>query len=167
MDYMVLHILNPGNEIADDPCIVRYYDSQGIFYSSNRAGGMNRGSDPSNALDEQPGIAGIAALQDDLNAPEHGAGRPSVHNFSTIHLRFDSQMSFNPGDRIYCNLRHGLSSFVRFLKSGYSCFFPSFGLSALPIPCAARPAAVATARPAPILSAVVSTPNPGTVGNLL
>ena len=74
MDHVILNILDPRNQVADDPGVIRNGDPQGVFDSSHGAGGMNRCSDPSYTREEGPNLSGVAVFDDEFKAPPHGAG---------------------------------------------------------------------------------------------
>ena len=44
---------------------------------------MHRGADAADPLGECPGVAGIAALEDQLDPPKHSRGRPSILHLAT------------------------------------------------------------------------------------
>jgi hypothetical protein len=62
---------------------------------------MHNGANSTDALRPNPGFARVAPLQDQLNPAKHGSGAPGVGDLSAIHLSFNSEMAFNPGDRVY------------------------------------------------------------------
>ena len=53
------------------------------------------------ALGESPGVARVAAAQDDFDAAHHGAGTGSTGNAAIgIGFRLDAQMPFDTGNRV-------------------------------------------------------------------
>ena len=54
---------------------------------------------------------GIAALQNHLDAAEHGAGTPGVGYLSAIEIGFDAEVAFNAGDGIDNDACHVSSPF--------------------------------------------------------
>ena len=73
MNDVILYVLDPGQQVAQDAGVVRNLNSQGVFDCSHGADGMNRSSDAADALCEQPGSARVTSLQDGFNAPKHCA----------------------------------------------------------------------------------------------
>ena len=106
MDNVILHVLNRFDDVADQAGIRRDFNFQGIFNSSHGAECMYRRSNTTDALGESPGIPGIAPLQDDLDAAEHGAAAPRFGHLSAVNLNFKPQVAFDARDGIYGNLGH-------------------------------------------------------------
>ena len=71
MDDVILDELGPFQQIAQDPGVVRDGDAQSVFNCPHGADGVNGRSNPADPLGEQPGIAGVAALEHQLESPEH------------------------------------------------------------------------------------------------
>jgi hypothetical protein len=66
-------------------------------------------SDPAGTLHEVVRIPGIAALQYQLDTTEHLPGTPGVNDLAAFNLHLDSQVAFDPGNRInYNSLCHKL-----------------------------------------------------------
>ena len=114
MDHVVLDILDAGDQIADDPGVVRDRDAQRVFHCSHGAGGVDRRADAADTLGEEPGVARVAALEDELDAAEHGARAPRLGDFAAVHLRLDPQVSLDPRDRVDGDLGHHRSSSLAF-----------------------------------------------------
>ena len=57
-------------------------------------------SDAARTLDKMMGIAGISALQDHFDPPEHLPGTPCVFDLAPLYFNFDSKMSFDSCNRI-------------------------------------------------------------------
>jgi hypothetical protein len=58
---------------------------------------MDVRSNPAGALHKMLGIARIAALKNDLDAPEHLTGAPGVNDFAAGHFHLDPHVAFNSG----------------------------------------------------------------------
>jgi hypothetical protein len=54
---------------------------------------------------ECPGVARIAISQDDFNPSDHRAGRIRLCDLIAIHLRFDTEVTFDARNRIYYDSR--------------------------------------------------------------
>ncbi len=67
---------------------------------------MYGGANAADALGEQPSIARIAALEDDLDAAPHLPGGPGIRHFAVFHLAIDAQMALNAGDGIDGDTSH-------------------------------------------------------------
>ena len=61
---------------------------------------MDGRSDPADSLGKRGSIPGISTLQDNLNTSPHLARRPGIRHLAAVHFAVDSQMPFDPGDRI-------------------------------------------------------------------
>ncbi len=73
MDQVILLVLGPVQKIPQDACVVRNPYFNCIFNCPHRGQGMGVSSDPAGTLGKVMGIPWIPALQNDFNAPEHGA----------------------------------------------------------------------------------------------
>ncbi len=63
---------------------------------------MHQGAHPADALGEGPGVPGVAALQDDLDAADHGAGAVGAADGPLgVGLRLDPEVALDPGDRVH------------------------------------------------------------------
>src|SRR5512139_36399 len=103
---MILDVLDAFDNVAQDSGVIRDLDPQSIFNCSHGAEGVNRRSDASYTLRDRPGLARVAPLEDQLDAPEHGAGRPGVCHLAALDLDFDPQVPLDSGDGINRNLWH-------------------------------------------------------------
>ena len=56
---VVLNVLDPLHDVADEAGVGRNLDPEGVFDCSHGAEGVNRGSDASYTLGEDPGIARV------------------------------------------------------------------------------------------------------------
>jgi hypothetical protein len=90
--------------------MIRYVIFKRVFDCPHRSDAVHQRAHAADALRKGPGIARVSATQDDLNAANHGAGRPRLGNLIAIHLCFDSQMALDSGYRIYdYSFVHGLT----------------------------------------------------------
>jgi hypothetical protein len=110
MNDVILDVLDPFDEVPDEPGVIGDAEIQGILYSSHGADGVYRRSNASYALGHQPGPPRIASFQNDLQPPEHGAGAPGVSHLPIVHLGLDSQVTFDTGNGIDCDFGGHLSS---------------------------------------------------------
>lgn len=62
------------HQVADILSIQGNFQIQRVLDRPDRGYSMNSRSDPANALGKDPGIPGIAALQDDFYTAPHGPG---------------------------------------------------------------------------------------------
>jgi hypothetical protein len=61
---------------------------------------MNRRAHPAFTLSENPGIAWIATIEDQLDAAELRPGAPGIGDETVLYLDLDEQMPFDTGDRV-------------------------------------------------------------------
>ena len=101
MHHVIVHVLGGDHQVADQLGIWRYLVAQGVFHRADRGNAMHQGADAANTLGESPCIARVASLQDQFDAPDHGAGTPGTGNLPVIAaFRLDAQMAFDAGDWI-------------------------------------------------------------------
>ncbi len=112
VDHVILHHLRAGDQVADDARVLRHIDLQRVFDRADARQSVDHGAHSADALRPDPGFARIAALQDQLDAAEHGAGAPGVGNLSAVHLRFDAKMAFNASDWIDYQACHVMPPFL-------------------------------------------------------
>ncbi len=167
VDHVVLHLLESPDHGADELGVLRHLDPEGVLDGAHRGDGVHRGADAADPLSEDPGVPRVAALEDDLDSPEHGAGRPGVLNPAGIDLGLDPEMAFDSGDRVDDDSSHGGPPQDFFFGSSDAsllsarCLWMDFT-----IPWAVKAAAVPATSPTPIASALTSTPKPSTLGSL-
>ena len=106
VDHVILHHLRACDQIADDPGVLGNVNAEGIFNRTDAGERMHHGADTADTLRPDPGLPGIAALQDNLHAAEHGPGTPRVGDFSAVELRLYPQVAFDASHRIYYQARH-------------------------------------------------------------
>ncbi len=74
VDDVILHHLGEEHDVANDFGVLGDLDAESIFDAAHRGQGVNGGADAADAFAEGPGVARVAALEDDLQAAPHGAG---------------------------------------------------------------------------------------------
>ena len=72
---------------------------------------MDSCADAADPLRERPGIARVAALQNELDAAEHRRRRPRVADGAAVDLRLDPEVPFDARDRIDDDAAHSGSPF--------------------------------------------------------
>jgi hypothetical protein len=92
--------LRSMQQVPENPCIFGDLDANCVFDCPHRGQGMDVRSDPAGSCDEVLRIAWIPPLKDQLDPPKHLPGAPGIDNFSTGHLDFDPEVTFDSGDRI-------------------------------------------------------------------
>ncbi len=101
MHDMVVHVLRRDHQVADDLRVRRHRIVQRVLDRADRGDAMHQRADAADALRKHPGVAWVAAVQDDLDPAHHraragGAGDPAIG----ISFRLDTQMPFDPGHGI-------------------------------------------------------------------
>ena len=71
---------------------------------------MDRGAHAADPLGESPGIARVAAAQDQLDAAKHRRRRPCLFHGAAVDFRLDAKMAFDPRDGIDNDMRHHSAS---------------------------------------------------------
>ena len=89
MDDVIVDAVGGDDHVADVLGVQWHVEIQRVLDRPHRDHSVNRGANPANPLREQPGVAGIAILEDDLNAAPHLPRRPGVDDFAVIHLAID------------------------------------------------------------------------------
>jgi hypothetical protein len=145
---MVLKHLGACDQVSHQISIWGDINPQGILYCSHGADGMDRRSDASYTLCEEPGISGIAIIQDQLQSSEHRTAAPGIAHIPAIDFHFDTKVALDPGHRINRNSSHSSSSLVCSGRStGSVGTFPLLLRNALPRACKPMLAAVKAVTP--------------------
>ena len=100
MHHMIVHELRGDHEIADELRVGGDGIFQGIFDGAHRGEPVDQRTHPADTLRKGPGIAWIAALQNDFDAAHHGAGARRLGDGRAVELRLDPQMPFDARDGI-------------------------------------------------------------------
>ena len=121
---------------------------------------------------EGPGVARVAALEDHLEAADHGAGAVGVDDLAVLDLDLDAEVPFDAGDRVDddavghvtslpCAAGSSATSSLLSISSWISLPLADVGGDGVGGDAAAAATPAATR---PTLSAVVSMPKPGNDG---
>ena len=116
---VVLHKLDPLQEVAHNPRIVRDRDTQRIFDCSHGADSMYGRSDSADALSEHPRISRVPPRHDQLDSTEHHPCAPGIPHLAVLDLRLNAQVPLNAGDRVNgylldrVRVLHGHSSWMK------------------------------------------------------
>jgi hypothetical protein len=109
--HVVVHVLGADHQVADQLRVGGDIDSQRVFYRTYRGDPVHQRADAADALGKGPGVARVAALQDQFDAAHHGAGTPGAGDLPVIgSFRLDAQVPFDAGDRIHHYSCHDLFS---------------------------------------------------------
>ena len=100
MHDVIVHELRPDHQIADQLGIDGNRILECVFDRSYRGDAVHQRAHPADTLRKRPGIARVAAAQDDFNATHHGAGTRRLRNDVAVELRLDAQVTFDA--------RHGI-----------------------------------------------------------
>jgi hypothetical protein len=68
---MVVDAVRRDDHVADILGIERHFERQRVFDRPHRGNGVHGGADPADSLREDPGIAGVAIPEDELDATPH------------------------------------------------------------------------------------------------
>ena len=91
MHDVVVHLQRQLHDIADGIGVFRDLDRQRVFDRAHRGQRVGAGADAADPLGEGPGVARIAAAQDDLDAAPHRAGRDGVaDDIILVDIHFDA-----------------------------------------------------------------------------
>src|SRR5208282_6569066 len=101
MDDVILHHLGEEEHVADDLGVLGDLDAEGILDCTHGSQGVDGGADAADAFAEGPGVTWVAALEDNLEAAPHGAGRHGVADVAgVIEHGLDAEMAFDARYRI-------------------------------------------------------------------
>ena len=99
--HMIVYILLCDHEVAHQVGRLGDLNAQGVFHGADGGEGMHRCAYSARPLCESPCLPGVAALQDDLDSPHHGAGGIGLGDrVAGIQLGLDTQVALDAGDRI-------------------------------------------------------------------
>ena len=71
MHDVVVDAVRRDNHVADILGVERHFEIERILHRAHRGDGVHRRADAADALREDPGIARVAVLEDELDAPPH------------------------------------------------------------------------------------------------
>ena len=92
--------------LRKQPRVRRRHRADGVLDGADRGDGVNRGADAADPLRESPGVARIAAAQNQLDAAKHRRRRPRLLDHAAVDFRLDAKMTFDPRDGIDNDMRH-------------------------------------------------------------
>ena len=99
--HMVLHHLGLGHDFSDQVGVPGDLDAQRILHRAHRGQRMAAGAHATDALDEGPGVARVAPLEDDLQpAPERAGGHRVADHVVAVEVDLAAHMPFDARDRI-------------------------------------------------------------------
>ena len=97
---VVAHEQRAGEHVADQPGVGRDLDAERLLHRADRGGGMDAVAGAADALGEQPRIAGVAAGQDRLHAPEHRGRGPCPGDAAAGDVGIDPQLAADAADGV-------------------------------------------------------------------
>ncbi len=98
---VVVHLQGLGHDLAYEVGVVRNLDVQRVFHCAHASQRVATGADATDTLDESPGIARIAPLENYLQPTPHGAGRNCVANYVVaVEIDLAAHVTLDAGDRI-------------------------------------------------------------------
>ena len=106
---VILHVLGSHHDVADELSGGRNGDAQRALNCTNAGEGMHGGADAANAFGNGPGIARVTALENFLEAANHGAGAESVSDDAVFHDCLNAQVAFNASNGIDDDACHRFS----------------------------------------------------------
>ena len=89
MHHVIVHELRADHQIADQLRIGGDRHFQGVFDRAYRGNAVNQRAHAADALRESPGIAWVAALQNDLDAAHHRAGTRRAGDHRAVEFGLD------------------------------------------------------------------------------
>ena len=90
-----------NDDIANQLRIEWNLDRERVLHRPHGCDRVHGRAHSADALGEGPGIARVAALHDEFQAPDHGPRGVGLGNGIALHLGFNAQMAFDAGNRIY------------------------------------------------------------------
>ncbi len=100
MHDVVVEKLSAHEQVTDQPGVVGDLHLDRIVHAAYRGERVDVGTHTAGPLGEQPGIARIAVLEDHFQAAEHRGAAPRIADLAIGHFYFNSQVTFDSGDRI-------------------------------------------------------------------
>ncbi len=100
MHHVIVNVLRTDHQVANQFGVARYFGADGVFYGANRRDTVHQRTYAADALRKSPRITRITVLEDDLDASHHGAGRIRLGDLVAVHLRFDTEVTFDTRNRV-------------------------------------------------------------------
>ncbi len=165
VDHVILKVLRAEHEVPHELGVRGDGDPQRVFHRPYGRQGMHRCADPAGPLREGPCVPGVTPLEYPLEPPDHRPGAERVDNLAVPDFYFNAEVSLDTRDRVDDDaVGHQAPPFFESPDGSLSlisCWMSFRFLILVETAWTAIPAAVATPRTTPTLSAVVSIPNPG------
>ena len=96
--HVVLRVQGRVDQVADDVGVLRNLPADGVLDGAHGGKGVNAGADAADAFDECPGVARIAALEDDFQTAPHRARGIGVGKLAVVTQdSLNAQMTFDSG----------------------------------------------------------------------
>ena len=169
------------HDITDNIGVVWYLYAKRVFHRMHGGKGMRTRADAADAFNKGPGVARVAAFEDDFNTSENGAARNRIgDDVAVVKVHLATQVPFNAGNGVYNHAAARVLNGITLRSSVFVCHgvFPQllesvseeflvFLLPAwrtiLATPCTATPAATPATAATPTVSAVALVPRCGMV----
>jgi hypothetical protein len=103
VDDVIVEVLGPHDQVADQPPSVGDLGAEGIVQSRCRRHGVHREAHAAEAAGDITGVPGVLAREQGLEATGHGAAAPGVFDLTVLELHLDLEMTLDPGYGINCN----------------------------------------------------------------
>jgi hypothetical protein len=98
---VVVDLQGLGHHLADQVGVRRDADAEGVLHRAHRGQRVAAGAHAADALDEGPGVARVAALEDDFQAAPHGAGGYRVADHVVgVEVDLDAHVPLDAGHRV-------------------------------------------------------------------
>ncbi len=102
---VVVDVLRADHQVTNQFRIRRNLGAYRVLNRTNRCHAVHQCAHPADTLSKRPGITRIAVPQDDFDTTHHRAGRIGLPDLVAIHLRLDTEVSFDACDGINYNSR--------------------------------------------------------------
>ena len=100
VDDVIVDRVRRHDHVADILRVQRHFELECILHRAHRRDGVNRRADAADALRYRPGVARIAAEEDQLDAAPHLPGGPRFCHLAAVDLAVHPQMAFDAGDGV-------------------------------------------------------------------
>ncbi len=124
MHHVVLHVLGAEHQVADQLRVRRHGDAQRVLDRAHRGQRVHRRAHAADALAERPGVARVAALEDDFEPRTIVPALQASTISAVLHLRLDAEVALDAGDGITTIMRCHHSWFSSCLSRPWRCSVP-------------------------------------------